>query len=182
MVFLVGGWVIGAAVQPPGYDATHETISALARHGAAHRWIMTVGLVGLGTAHVVTALGLAALRPASRIVLAAAGVATLGVSVFAQPPHGSSAVHIVLATIGFVLLAVWAATTATRSRGAPVAIRPAGAVAATVVSVGLLVWVGATQSSGPLGLSERLLTFEQALWPFVVVLALRRRRTARITA
>jgi hypothetical membrane protein len=181
MVFLVGGWLIGAAGQPPGYDPVHETISALARHGAAHRWVMTVGLAGLGAAHIVTACGLAALRPASRVLLAAGGVATLGVSVFAQPPHGSSAVHIALATIGFVLLAVWPATTATRDGRAPAAIRPTAAVLATVGSIGLLAWVGATQRSGPLGLSERLLTFEQAFWPFVVVVALRYRRTGTIT-
>jgi hypothetical membrane protein len=189
MVFLVGGWLIGAAGQPPGYDPVHETISALARHGAAPRWVMTVGLAGLGAAHIVTACGLAALRPASRVVLAAGGVATLGVSVFAQPPHGSSAVHIALATIGFVLLAVWPATTATRDGRAPAArdgrapaaIRPTTAVLATVGSIGLLAWVGATQRSGPLGLSERLLTFEQAFWPFVVVVALRYRRTGTIT-
>lgn len=180
MVFLVGGELVGAAVQPPGYDAIQQTISALARHGAEHRWIMTVGLAGLGAAHITTACGLTALRPGSRAVLATGGMATLGVAVFAQPPQGSSAVHIALATVGFVTLAVWPATAATRDPKAPGAVRPGPAVAAAAVSVALLIWVGATQSSGPLGLSERLLTFDQALWPFAVVVALRARRAATI--
>jgi hypothetical membrane protein len=180
MVFLVGGWSIGAAVQPAGYDPVRQTISALARHGAEHREIMTTGLAGLGLAHLVTAAGLSALRRWSRAVLAVGGLATLGTAVFAQPSHGSSAAHIVLAVIGFVALGIWAATAITRDPGAPAPVRPAPAAVATAVSLGLLVWVGVTQTSGPLGVAERLLTFEQAVWPFVVVVALRRRRTARI--
>lgn len=173
MLFLVGGWVVAQSAQPPGYDPIRQTISALARFGLDHRWIMTVGLAGLGVAHCVTAVGLSMLRWGSRAVLAAGGVATLAVSVFAQPRTGSSAVHIGFATLGFVVLALWPATTA--RRGADDPRRPAVAFAATAVSLALLAWVGLTQSGGPLGLSERLLTFEQALWPFVVVVALRRR-------
>lgn len=184
IVALIAGWLIGAAVQPPGYDPIHETISALARHGAEHRWIMTAGLGLLGLAHVVSAAGLSMLRPASRLVLATAGLTTLGVTFFAQPAHGSSAAHIAFATAGFVLLALWPATTAYRantSDGPPAVLSRHVAFAATAVSVALLIWVGATQFSGPLGLAERLLTAEQALWPFVVVVALRR-STATICA
>jgi hypothetical membrane protein len=174
MVFLVGGWVVAQAVQPPGYDPIRQTISALARSGLAHRWIMTTGLAGLGAAHVVTAAGLAALPSASRAVLATGGLATLAVAAFAQPHTGSSAVHIGFATLGFVVLAIWPATAARRGAGGPR--RPAVAFAAAGVSLALLAWVGLTQSGGPLGLAERLLTFDQAFWPFVVVVALRRRR------
>lgn len=179
MVFLVGGWVIAQAVQPPGYDPIRQTISALARQGLDHRWIMTVGLAGLGLAHLVTAAGLDMLRWWSRAALGLGGAATVTVAVFAQPSEGTSVTHIVFATIGFVVLAVWPATTASGAATAAV-LRTPVAAAATAVSVGLLIWVGATQSSGPLGLSERLLTFEQALWPFVVVVGLRGRQAARI--
>ena len=177
---LIGGWWIAAARQRPGYDPVHETISALARHGARERWIMTVGLAALGLAHVVTALGLRALRPASRVVLATGGLATVVVAVFAQPEHGSSVVHIAAATVAFVVLAFWPATAAMRRRDAPRAVGPAACAAATLVSLALLGWVAATQGSGPLGVAERLLTADQALWPLVVVLALRRHRPARI--
>ncbi len=181
VVALVGGWLLAAALQPPGYDPVRETISALARHGARDRWVMTLGLAALGVAHVVTAAGLRALRPVSRVVLATGGVATLVVAIFAQPDHGSSVVHIAFATAAFVVLAIWPATAVSRRPDAPGPIRPIPGAAATVVSLALLAWVGATQSGGPLGLSERLLTFDQALWPLVVVLALRR-RPARIAA
>jgi hypothetical membrane protein len=185
-VAVVGAWTIAARIQPAGYDAVRETISALARHGAAHRWIMTAGLGALGAAHVVTAAGLRALNPVSRAVQALAGFTTLGVAVFAQPDHGSSTPHIVLATVGFVLLALWPASTVL---GRPAADRPAAdspaadspavlsrpaGVAVTVVSAALLIWFVLTPGTGPGGVAERLVVAQQALWPLVVVLALRR--------
>ena len=47
-LFLVGGWTLAQAAQPDGFDPVRQTISALAATGADHRWIMTVGLAGLG--------------------------------------------------------------------------------------------------------------------------------------
>jgi hypothetical membrane protein len=170
---LVGGWTIAQAVQPSSYDPVTQTISALARHGLAHRWIMTSGLGLLGAAHITTAAGLRGVRPAARAVLALAGLTTIGVSIFAEPLHGSSSAHIALATIGFVLLAVWPATLIGR-RSPAVVERVPLAVGAALGSTALLLWVAATLSGGPLGLAERLLTFEQALWPLIVVIALRR--------
>lgn len=173
-VFLVGGWVAAQAAQPPGYDPVHETISALARHGLDHRWIMTAGLAGLGTAHLVTAIGLTALRRPSRVVLGVAGVATALVAVFAQPYRGSSAAHFACATVGFVTLALWPATAARRAAGVPFPLRPGVAWSVTAGSSALLIWFAVTLDAGPVGVSERLLTLQQALWPLVVVLALRR--------
>lgn len=181
MVSAVGGWTIAQAAQPDSFDPVRDTISALARHGLDHRWIMSLGLAGLGLAHLVTAAGLSALRPSSRIVLAAAGVATLLVVVFAQPFRGSSGAHIAAATTGFVLLVLWPATAATRRDDAPFVLRPPLGIAVSVVSAALLIAVGLVPSTGPLGLLERILVFQQALWPFVVVVALRR-RTARIAS
>jgi hypothetical membrane protein len=170
---LVGGWMVAQAVQPAGYDPITQTISALARHDLAHRWIMTTGLALLGAAHLVTAAGLRGVRTASRSVLALAGLSTIGVAIFAEPLHGSSNTHVALATLGFVLLAVWPATTIVRR--SPMAVeRLPVALGAALVSTALLLWVAATQGGGPLGLAERLLTFEQALWPLVVVVVLRR--------
>ena len=174
-VVVVGAWTVAAAVQPAGYDAVHDTISALARHGAAHRLIMTAGLALLGVAHLVTAAGLRALTPISRTVLGTAGLATLGVAAFAQPDRGSSAPHIALATVGFVLLALWPASTALRrsdrqpfgcayaggrSGGDGGVRRPAGLVRADTARRARRV-------------AERLVVVQQALWPLVVVLALR---------
>ncbi|MGI8678530.1 MAG: DUF998 domain-containing protein [Jatrophihabitans sp.] len=174
-VFLVGGWVAAQAVQPPGYDAVHDTISALARHGLDHRWIMTLGLAGLGVAHFVTSVGLSALRWWSRLVLALAGVSTALVAVLAEPYRGSSSAHAVCAAIGFVTLALWPATAARYgSKPRPFVLRPSVAWSVTVLSSALLIWFAVTLSSGPVGVSERLLTAQQALWPLIVVVTLRR--------
>ncbi len=174
-VVVVGAWTVAAAVQPAGYDAVHDTISALARHGAAHRLIMTAGLALLGVAHLVTAAGLRALTHTSRAVLGTAGLATLGVAAFAQPDRGSSAPHIALATVGFVLLALWPASTLLRrpTFNPPVVLTPVVGVAVTAVSAALLVWFVLTPHDGPAGVAERLVVAQQALWPLVVVLALR---------
>ena len=169
---LIAGWLIAGAAQPPGYDAVHDTISALAAHGAQHRWIMTAALAGLGLAHVTTATGLRGRRPTARLVLAAAGLATLGVAAFPEPASGSSTAHAVCAGVAFVLLAGWPATLA-RLAGPP-AERRAAAVAATAVSVSLLCWFAVTLAHGPIGISERLLSAQQALWPLVVVVSARR--------
>jgi len=114
-VLLIGGWELGAARQPPGFDPVTETISALAGYGATDRWIMTVGLAGLGVCHLVTALGL---RPAAlpgRLLLAIGGAATVLVAVFPQPADGSSPAHILAAAVAFPALSLWPALAWRRS-------------------------------------------------------------------
>ena len=180
-VVLVAGWVLAGAAQPAGYDAVRQTISALAARGADHRWIMTTGLAGLGVAHVVTSLGLRGARRSARAVLAAAGVATLGVAVFAEPAHGSSGPHAVCATVAFVLLAVWPATLVGGDADVPWPQRRRVGLAVALLSIALLVWFAVTLSHGPLGVSERVLSGQQALWPLVVVLVARG-RVARMAA
>lgn len=182
-VVLVGGWLIAGAVQPAGYDPVRQTISALAAHGAHHRWVMTLGLAGLGLAHLTTAAGLRGIRPPARLVLAAAGLATLGVAAFSEPAHGSSGVHAGFATTAFVLLALWPAMMRGDDPSLPWAQRAPVALAATAVSLGLLLWFAVTLSHGPIGVSERLLSAQQALWPLVVVATARRSaRGARLGA
>ena len=185
-VVLVGGWLIAGAAQPGSYDPVHRTISALAAHGAQHRWIMTLGLAGLGLAHLTTAAGLRVGRRSARLVLAAAGLATLGVAVFAEPAHGSSTAHAGFATTAFVLLALWPALVVRRpdtGSAPPWAQRAPVAFVAAAVSLGLLVWFAVTLARGPVGVSERVLSAQQALWPLVVVATVRRAaRGARLGA
>ncbi len=176
-VALIGGWTLAAARQPGHYRPVRQTISALAAHGATDRWIMTTGLALLGAAHVVTALGLRPARTRGRWLLAAGGVATLVVAAAPQPVHGSAAVHLVAATIGFVALTLWPVAAA-RDDGPPVLRRRIGAGATAVLLV-LLAWLAVeTAAHDLLGLSERALAGAQALWPLAVVLLLRSRRAA----
>ncbi len=167
-VALIGGWTWAATRQPAAYDATRDTISALAAVGAADRWIMTAGLVVLGGAHVATAIGLSEARPAGRVVLAAGGVTAIGVAVAAQP----SAAHFPVATASFVALTLWPALS-----GLPT---PRVAWAASGVLAALLVWFGLELDGPRVGLVERVVAGAQALWPLGVagVLAVRGRRRA----
>ena len=99
-VFLIGGWTLAQARQPPRYNPIRDTISALAAHGATDRWVMTAGLFGLGACHVITAAGLGPVRRRGRAVLALGGGATLLVATFAQPAQGNSVAHTVAAAAG----------------------------------------------------------------------------------
>jgi len=162
-VALIGGWTLAASRQPAAYDATRDTISALAAVGADDRWVMTTGFVVLGACHVVTALGLTEARPLGRLVLGAGGVAVLGVAVLAEP----AAAHVPVATASFVALSLWPALSRVPSRRA-------GWVASGVLSA-LLVWF-AVELGGPRsGLSERVVAGAQAVWPLAAARALRRR-------
>jgi hypothetical membrane protein len=169
-VFLIGGWTLAAAVQPAGYLPTRDTISALAGHAASHRWLMTLALIGLGTCHLVTALGLRPAAPGGRILLALGGLATLGVAAFPLPRTGSSIVHGVAAAAAFFLLAVWPAWAASTGAGVPWALRQPVAAVATTVLLGLVAWfvVGLAQQS-LVGLAERFAAGAQACWPLVAV-------------
>lgn len=174
-VGMIGGWTVAAAVQD-GFDPVRETISALAASDATAPWIMTAGLALTGVAHVVTAAGLRPLPRLARAVHAVGGLATLAVAALAVDafphPHG------VAAGIGFGALALWPAAawcsgaSGVRRRG--VALGAAGAL------TGLLVLFvaelqGLTPDGGAAtGLTERLVAGAQALWPLVVVVALRR--------
>jgi hypothetical membrane protein len=175
VVALVGGWASAEAVQHPGYDPVRNTISALARHGAEHRWVMTAALYAIGACHLITAAGLRGTPRWSRALLAAAGVAGLGLGTFAQPDRGSTDGHLSFAVLGLVTMAVWPLTVVSRTAtGFP--LRPRDAVFSGLLSAALLVWVVQAMSGTTLGLAERAITFQQELWPLLVVLALRHPR------
>lgn len=167
---LVGGWTWAAAAQPEGFDAAAESISALAASATPHRWIMTTGLVVTGLAHLVTAWALVPARRAGRVLLAAGGVATVGVAALPLPSRVESSVaHTAVATLSFALLAVWPWFGA-RPDG-PVALvrgvaRPAAVVLAlAVASLGI-------DLGGPaFGTHERLVAFLTVTWPLVTAIS-----------
>ena len=180
-VALIGGWTLAGRRQPAGYDGTVETISALAALGATDRWVMTAALLVVGACHVVTAFGLSAAAVAGRVVLGLGGVATMLVAAFPLPVTGPAPAHAAAAGVALVSLAVWPAAAWRRGRG-PAALRPAVAVAAAVLLLGLVAWFATLLGSGgPVGLAERVAAGAQACWPAAVVLSVRsyRRRTVR---
>ncbi|WP_431726870.1 DUF998 domain-containing protein [Verrucosispora sp. TAA-831] len=169
-VLLIGGWTLGAARQPGGFDQVTGTISALAAVGATDRWIMTVALAGLGLCHCVTAAGLRPLAPAGRALLALGGVATLAVAVFPLPADGGGSVpHTLAAAVAFGALALWPALARAAGRRAPW----------VALAVGLLLpvaWFVAEMAvdGGRVGLAERVAAGAEAFAPLLVVTALRR--------
>jgi hypothetical membrane protein len=177
-VLLIGGWTVAAGQQPAGFDSTSDTISALAAIGASDRWVMTSALAGLGVCHVVTALAARPVPRPGRLLLGAGGVATLLVAAFPLPDGvGGSVPHTVAAGIAFTALSAWPAFAWRRGASGPAPLRPAVALGASAVLLGLLGWFGAelVVDGGRVGLAERATAGAQALWPLAVALASRRR-------
>ncbi|MGL4743228.1 MAG: DUF998 domain-containing protein, partial [Dermatophilaceae bacterium] len=161
---LVGGWTWAAAVQPGGFDAVAETVSALAAEATPRRWVMTMALVVTGVAHVITAWALAPARRAGRALLAAGGVATVAAAVFPLPARTeSSALHTVTAAFSFGLLAVWPWMAARRG-GAPL-LAPRVARTAAVVLTASVISLGFGIGSDVFGLHERIVAVLTVGWP-----------------
>ena len=179
-LLLIGGWTVAAAVQPLPFDAAVRTISDLAARDAAHRWLMTIALVGVGVSHLVTSGALSCAAAAGRLVLALGGLATILVAAFPLPGGGgASSAHTAAAAVAFVSLALWPAFAWVRrpASGRPVAVllRPQASIAAAGVLLLLLAWFFVEQLSGGalVGLSERVAAGTQAVWPLAVVLSAR---------
>jgi hypothetical membrane protein len=167
-VAMIGGWTLAAALQPPGYSALRQTISALAAHGAHDRWVMTLALAVVGVCHLVTASGLRPARTPGRILLAVGGAATIAVAAFPEPQHGSALGHTLAAGAGFIALTCWPLAAHT-SGGSTLVLRLPTAATATVVSaVLLIVFFVSLRGGNQVGLTERLLAGAQSLWPAIV--------------
>ncbi len=190
-IALIGGWSVAAALQPAGYSAVHESISALAASTTPHRWVMTTGLILTGAGHLVTAYAVPRVGRLGRLLLGLGGLFTLLVAALPLPSRtDSSALHVAVATVSFVALAVWPlgagpASATSADVGAQALIdADAAAVgwplrrytrwAATAVLVVLTVLVGAATLAGwtRFGLVERLAAGAQAVWPLGVALGM----------
>ena len=176
---LIGGWQLAATRQPGGFDPVRETISALASRGATDAWVMTTALAAVGVCHTVTAAGLAPATVAGRALLSTGGMATIVLAGFPQPLTGDSAAHVAAASVALSVLSLWPAL-AWRRGGRP---RPGVWWLAATGLLGLLGWFAIEyfSDSPRIGLTERILTAAQALWPFAAVLMARRGRRLPLT-
>lgn len=168
LVSLVGGWTWAAALQGSGFDAGVESISALAGSATPHRWVMETALVLTGLAHLVTAWALGQARTGGRVVLAAAGLATLLVAAVPLPSRSeSSGAHVTVATASFLLLALWP-WFAARGSGPAVLRRPVARGAAVLMTLAVAsLGLGAALGWSDFGLRERLVAALTVLWPLV---------------
>ncbi|MFF2862818.1 DUF998 domain-containing protein [Streptomyces rubiginosohelvolus] len=182
-VLLVGSWMIAQVRQGPTYDPAADTLSVLAAYGATSYWLMTGMLLVLGTCYVATAHALRQAALPGRVALAGGGLSALALTLVPAPSSGGALEHGAVATVGVVLLAAWPPLAAIRS-GSPVpwGLRLDVSLAASALMFASALWfVAELQTARVPGVAERVVTFLQALWPFLVVLSCRR-GVARQTA
>lgn len=175
-VLLVGSWTIAQSRQGPAYDPAKQTLSVLASYGAGSYWLMTGLLLVLGTSYAVTAHALREAALAGRVALAGGGLCALALTLAPVPSSGGALEHGAVATLGLVLLAVWPPLAAVRGKGpVPWGLRPDVALGASAFMGAAALWfLAELQSAGAPGIAERVVTFAQALWPFLVVVSCRR--------
>jgi Protein of unknown function (DUF998) len=173
-VLATGGWLVADAVQPASYSPIRKTVSVLAGHAGTDRWIMTGALFLVGGCQLVTAVGLAGVRVPARIVLAVAGLSSIGIAASPEPVRGSTPQHLAWTALGAVAIAVWPALAARRAPPRPPILSSHGRATVTAVFIVLLGWlVIETQGGTDLGLAERLFLSTETCWPFIVAIALR---------
>ncbi|MEU0983343.1 MULTISPECIES: DUF998 domain-containing protein [Streptomyces] len=175
-VLLVGSWMIAQTRQGPEYDPARQTLSVLASYGATSYWLMTGMLLVLGSCYVLTAHALRPAAPAGRVALAGGGLCALALTLVPAPSSGGALEHGAVSTAGLVLLAVWPPLAAVRDRRpVPWGLRLDVSLAASALMGASALWfLAELQSAGAPGVAERVVTFVQALWPFLVVVSCRR--------
>jgi Protein of unknown function (DUF998) len=172
-VLATGGWLIADAVQPASYSPIRKTVSVLAGHAGTDRWIMTGALFLVGGCQLVTAVGLVGVGVPARILLAVAGLCSIGIAASPEPTRGSTPQHLAWTSLGAVVIAVWPAFVARRAPP-PLILGSYGQAVVTAVFMALLGWlVIETQGGSDLGLAERLFLSIVTSGPFIVAVALR---------
>ena len=173
-VLATGGWLVADAVQPASYSPIRKTVSVLAGHAGTDRWIMTGALFLVGACQLVTAVGLTGVGVPARLLLAVAGLSSIGIAASPEPATGSTPQHLAWTSLGAVVIAVWPAFVARRAPPRPPILTSYGRAVVTAVFIALLGWLAIeTQGGRDLGLAERLFLSIETCWPFIVAVALR---------
>jgi Protein of unknown function (DUF998) len=175
LVFLVAGCTLATVLQPASFNWLASTVSTLTERGAADSWVTTAAFAVTGACEMATAL---ALRPAAtpgRLILAAAGAAS--VLVAANPEHpGGSPTHGLWAAVTFTALIAWPTGAWRRGPLVPWGLRSAVSAAAVATLLALLAWylTELIAKGGMTGLAERLMGVAEVGWPLAVVVSCRR--------
>jgi len=193
-IILIAFWIVAGYLQPQAeaYNPLQQTISVLAGYGAAHRWLMTLGLYLVAIGYLITAAGLRAVHQSGRMLLFVASLAGFGVALNPQPPSGTTFDHMAFAVTGAVLLLVWPFVMALTRPSTPLRGNDARAgawerllgrqgcfVMGAVIAVSVLALFICAQLGDYLGLAERICTALQTLPPLLFALGLRRTIPAR---
>jgi len=174
-VLVTVGWLVADAVQPASYNPVRKTVSVMSGYAGTDRWIMTGALLLAGVCQLLTAAGLTGAGVPARMLLAVAGLSSIGIAASPEPVVGSTPQHLAWTALGATAIAVWPAFVARRAPPRPLILGSYGRAVATAVFTVLLGWlVIETQGGSHLGLAERLSVSIETCWPFVVAVALRR--------
>jgi hypothetical membrane protein len=174
-VLLVGGWIVGAAVQRGLYDPVQQTMSVLAGQPGTHPWVMTGALALVGATQLVTAAGLREVGTPARVLLVVTGLCTFGVASSPEPTAGPTPIHLAFAVSCVFTTAIWPIFVARRPPAPSWAVSIYGCAAVTVLFAALSGWVlFASFGGGDLGLAERVTSTALGLFPLIVALSLRR--------
>src|SRR5271155_2845344 len=106
-VLATAGWLVADAVQPASYSPIRKTVSVLAGHAGTDRWIMTGALFLVGACQLMTAVGLTGVGVPARILLAIAGLSSIGIAASPEPVSGLTSRHVAWTVLGANVLAVW---------------------------------------------------------------------------
>ena len=183
----VAGWAIAGALWP-GYDPLTLTISDLASPESPVRWLMTAFFILGSTLTLIAAIFARTLALPGRVVLLIAALCSYGLTIFPTPLNGVSATHRLFAIAFFAASASWQLFAMRFRKDAPWVLRPWAILAASLLQATfaitfLVIW--ANPASTNVGLWERLVSFEQALYVSAVVLVCariqRRQATGTVT-
>ena len=174
-VLLVGGWTVAARLQSTPFDPVSGTVSELMAVGATDRWVMTTVFLVVGVCYIVTGAALRPARLTGRVILITGAAAGMMVAANPQPAVGVSVPHTVWAALGLAGLAAWPAWAWRRGPSVPWGLRRSACLGAVATQLILLAWFVAEifTRAGQLGLAERAIGVDQALWPLAAVLSCR---------
>ena len=161
------GWGISGALWP-GYDPVAKTISDLAADDSPVKWIQSSFFLFGALLTLIGAWSARAFALPGRIALGMAGFAALGYTFYATPSQISySEEHRFYATVAFVLFSAWPVLAMRFDKRYHWALRPVGAIGATVAMGLTTLWFLLTwlEPGQPIvGLSERVIAVMQVLW------------------
>ncbi len=168
----VAGWAISGALWP-GYDPLKKTISDLAANDSPVQLIQSgFFLVGASLTLMVAILAKWLAKP-GRMVIFAAGIATIGLTIFTTPSQeGHSDLHRIFAVLSFVLYSAWPLFSTRWKGAAPWVLKPWATLAATAVLTVVSIWFLMTwtdPSSNLVGLAERVIVVLQSWYMAFVI-------------
>lgn len=166
------GYTYGAYAWP-GYDGMVKTISDLAANDSPVQFMMSSVFIFGAFCDFVVAIYAKAFPKPARIAIFLAGIATIGLTVFATPSQDSYSIpHRVFAITSFIIFSIWPLFAIRRGPDAPPLLRPVAAVLGTLFLGMVSIWflsLWADDASTITGLGERIGVAVQGLYPMLVI-------------